>query len=279
MIQKFEKTKNGDKRAELVKEITDKDFLAGIAVRDPDMHVRMQAVDKIDDQTVLSSVAENDGEPLVRCTAVKKVTDQALLEKIAIHDGTNYVRRDAVKGIKDEKLLKQFASRQDEAVSVGAVQVIEDRAFLEGLAMSSENSANVRKAAVRRLKELPGTSRLSPGCWAFSCYDRTRVAGLMLVNPSFYEAENVIRLVREAYSISPDARIEHVEQDQWDAPSIAAAETGFIWDEGEVDRKKNKYLVSHCGFSENQASLTKWTPLTYPNAGLLVIVVNFFLDV
>ena len=50
-------------RAEPVKEITDKGFLAGTAVRDPDMHVCMKAVEKIDDQTVLSSVAENDGKP------------------------------------------------------------------------------------------------------------------------------------------------------------------------------------------------------------------------
>ena len=101
----------------------------------------------------------------------------------------------------------------------------------------------------------------------------------MQANPSFFEAENVIQLFREAYSISPDAKVEHVEAEEWDAPGITATETGFDWNVDEVDAKKNQYLVSHCGFSEQQAAMTKWTTLPYPNAGLLLVIVNFRLDV
>lgn len=280
LISKYENTRSADKRKELVRRISDKEYLAGIAMNNSDSGVRSAAVDKIDDQKVLAEIAEKDPYALSRLSAVKKLTDQAVLKRIVFNDSENFVRSEAAKRITDPELLKELVLRKrDDQVAYGAALAIEDRAFLERLLMSEDISKAVRQGVFRRLKELPGQTRLTPGCWVFSCYDRTRVAGLMLANPSFYEAENVIRLFREAYSIAPDVKVVHVKAEDWDAPGITATETGFDWNIDEVDAKKNQYLVSHCGFSEQQASMTKWTTLAYPNAGLLLVIVNFWLDV
>lgn len=279
-MQKLEKIGDVKKRCELVDKITDKDYLTKIALKDPDRNVRFRAVARIDDQKVLSEIAEKDTDWGLRSAAVKKLTDQSVLEKTAAHDPERTVRAIAVERIQDEAILKKFAAQQnDEFVAKAALRAITDRTFLEQLLMSEDSLAGIRKEAVKRLGNLPGQSRLKPGCWVFSCYDRAKVAGLMLANPSFYEAENVIRLFREAYSIAPDAKVVHVKAEDWDAPGITATETGFDWNIDEVDAKKNQYLVSHCGFSEQQASMTKWTTLAYPNAGLLLVIVNFWLDV
>ena len=280
LMQKLEKIGDVKKRCELVDKITDKDYLTKIALKDPDRNVRFRAVARIDDQKVLSEIAEKDTDWGLRSAAVKKLTDQSVLEKTAAHDPERTVRAIAVERIQDEAILKKFAAQQnDEFVAKAALRAITDRTFLEQLLMSEDSLAGIRKEAVKRLGNLPGQSRLKPGCWVFSCYDRAKVAGLMLANPSFYEAENVIRLFREAYSIAPDAKVVHVKAEDWDAPGITATETGFDWNIDEVDAKKNQYLVSHCGFSEQQASMTKWTTLAYPNAGLLLVIVNFWLDV
>lgn len=280
LIRKYEKTKSADKRRELVKRITDKEYLGKIALNDSDSGVRHAAVDRIDDQKVLSEIALKDPDALTRLFSAQKLTDQAVLRSIVFNDPERFVRSAAAQRITDPELLEQLVMKKnDDQVAYGAALAIEDRAFLEKLLMSEEITKAVRQGVVRRLKELPGQTRLTPGCWVFSCYDRTRVAGLMLVNPSFYEAENVISLFRKAYSISPDAQIEHVEAVDWDAPGITATETGFEWNTDEVDAKKNRYLVSHCGFSEQQAAMTKWTTLAYPNAGLLLVIVNFRLDI
>ena len=268
LMQKYEKTGDAKKRCELVDKIIDKDYLTKIALKDPDPNVRFRAVAHINDQKVLSEIAEKDTDWALRCAAVKKLTDQSVLEKAAAHDPERTVRAIAVELIRDEAVLKKFAANQnDEFVAKAAVRAVTDRTFLEQLLMSEDSSAGIRKEAVKRLAKLPGQSRLTPGCWVFSCYDRAKVAGLMLVNPSFYEAQNVIGLFKDAYSISPDVIIEHVEAAEWDAPGITSTETGFDWNMDEVDAKKNQYLVSRCGFSENQASMTKWTTLPYPNAG------------
>ncbi len=280
LIIKYEKTRSADKRKELVNRIRDKEYLAEIALNDSDSGVRSVAVGRIDDQKVLAEIAEKDPNTLTRHAAVKKLNDQAALKRIVFNDSERLVRGAAAQNITDPELLKDLVMKKnDDQVAYGAALAIEDRAFLERLLMSEDISKAVRQGVVRRLKELPGQTRFTPGCWVFSCYDRTRVAGLMLVNPSFYEAENVINLFREAYSISPDAKVEHVKAEDWDAPGITATETGFVWNIDELDAKKNQYLVSHCGFSEQQASMMKWTTLAYPNAGLLLVIVNFWLDV
>lgn len=280
LMQKYEKTEDAKKRCELVDKITDKVHLTKIALKDPDRNVRLRAASHIDDQKVLSEIAEKDTDWGLRSAAVKKITDQSVLEKTAAHDPERTVRAIAVERIQDQAMLKKFAAQQnDEFVAKAAVRAITDRPFLEQLLMSEDSSAGIRKEAAKRLAKLPGQSRLKSGCWVFSCYDRAKVAGLMLVNPSFYEAQNVVGLFKNAYSISPDVIIEHVEAEEWDAPGITSTETGFDWNIDEVDAKKNQYLVSRCGFSENQASMTKWTTLPYPNAGLLLVIVNFSLDI
>ena len=115
--------------------------------------------------------------------------------------------------------------------------------------------------------------RTLPACCIFACYDRERASGLAILRPDFYKGENVIHRVREHLHIPAAIDVNYVEASGWGAPSVHGVPDGFECNMDQIDGKVNAYLV-RAGYSADKPKEAMQTTSPYPNAGVLLIVVN-----
>ena len=119
----------------------------------------------------------------------------------------------------------------------------------------------------------PSGNPALPTCWVFACYDRERAQGLAILRADFYKEENVLKRVREHLHIPESIDVKYVEASAWDAPGIHVVQDNFACDMDEIDGKVNAYLV-RAGYSADKPKDAIKTTIPYPNAGLLLIIVN-----
>ena len=112
-----------------------------------------------------------------------------------------------------------------------------------------------------------------PVCWVFACYDKERVQSLAMFKADFYSEANAISMVRSNLRIPDFIEVQYVSPAAWNAPDITAAQDSFDCDMDAIDAKVSGHLVQ-CGYSADKPKAAMKTTLPYPNAGLLLIIVN-----
>jgi hypothetical protein len=110
-------------------------------------------------------------------------------------------------------------------------------------------------------------------CWVFGCYDKQRVQAMAMVKANFYSEANVVSMVRQQLNIPAFVRVTYVEPITWNAPDIISTADSFNCDMDDIDYKVNAYIVQ-TGYSEDKTRNAIKTTMPYPNAGLLLIIVN-----
>ncbi|MFC1830318.1 HEAT repeat domain-containing protein [Thermodesulfobacteriota bacterium] len=141
-----------------VKNTTDQEALAAIALNNSDPYVRREAVKKINDPKVLEKVAQTDADTVIRQEAVKRITDEKILEQIAETNDRPYIQQEAAKKITDEAILIRIALNYPYThAGHEAVKRISDQKVLAQIALRessnpSRESVYFRSRAVRRLE-------------------------------------------------------------------------------------------------------------------------------
>ncbi|MEA4971369.1 MAG: hypothetical protein VB051_12760 [Candidatus Pelethousia sp.] len=115
-----------------------------------------------------------------------------------------------------------------------------------------------------------------PTCWVFGCYDRERVQGLSIFQSKadFYSEVSIKKMVREQLHIPSLLTVNYIAPPEWDAPDIQATTDSFNCDMDNIDGKVNTYLISKTGCDKDKPRDAMKTTMPYPNAGLLLIIVN-----
>ncbi|MBD3170375.1 MAG: hypothetical protein GF307_12900 [candidate division Zixibacteria bacterium] len=133
------RSKDPEKRLEAVKELSEQDILAELAMKDKSPRVRMAAIARVEDQGLLMKIALDGDELDSRIAAVERIksqekiaeiikarknyelmgacfaqiTSKAILEKIANDPGYNRsARRIAIENYADESVLADFEKRE-----------------------------------------------------------------------------------------------------------------------------------------------------------------------
>jgi hypothetical protein len=164
----------------------------------------------------------------------------------------------------DKQPVFSFDSLKSQTEKLGKLAPVE-------LAASASAKASV--TAFSPKAPLESDRRTLPVCWVFACYDRERAQGLAILRADFYKDENVIKRVREHLHIPEIIDVKYVEASNWDAPGIHVVKDSFACNMDEIDGKVNAYLL-RAGYCADKPKEAMKTTIPYPNAGVLLIVVN-----
>ena len=122
----------------------------------------------------------------------------------------------------------------------------------------------------------PSVISALPTCWVFGCFDHERIQSLSLFSSraDFYNETGIIKRVREQLSIPEMINVKYVTPSEWDAPDIKATQDSFDCNMDIIDSLVNAYLVSQTKCDVDKPRKAMKTTISYPNAGLLLIIVN-----
>lgn len=169
------------------------------------------------------------------------------------------------KGIPSESrtVFHSFDTLKDQMGKLGELKPVD---------LSASDLAKLKAATPVKVAQ-SGNPAL-PTCWVFGYYDRERVQGLSVFKADFYADENIIKRVREQLHIPNMVEVKYAAPTAWSAPDITATQDSFDCNMDEIDSKVNAYLVSQTGCDTHKPKNAIKTTMLYPNAGLLLIIVN-----
>ncbi len=131
--------------------VTNQEVLIKVALYDVNRHARDVAVKKITDQNILKTVLLQDKDSKVRQSAVSKLEDRKFLNSLAFKDNDVSVREIAIKKIATPEILKDLYYNGNRNDRTTIIQLMEDQAFLEGIAKDTELYEVPRSKAISKL--------------------------------------------------------------------------------------------------------------------------------
>ena len=143
-----------DRREVALKQLTNQNLLADVALSGIDGLIRQSAVDKITDQSILAKIATNANDRGVRGKAVGKLTDCTLLADFAKQDNDQFVSIMAVENITDKTVLAYLANNaEDSRVRQKAAEKVTDNSFVSASYASERNKNNLCPKCGANLKQ------------------------------------------------------------------------------------------------------------------------------
>jgi hypothetical protein len=147
---------NREVREYAVSKLSDDAELKAVFGGDTDATVRREAVARISDEAFVANAAVSDHDPMIRRALIaRRNLPQKLLFSIASTDSENEVRLEAVEKLSDETLIRALLDdgHVSTALKAAAVAKVRDSQYLKQLALDEKQPVEVRKEAIRVLKD------------------------------------------------------------------------------------------------------------------------------
>ena len=136
-----------------LKNITDQNILADIALNDNNKNVRLAAVRRITDQNILKNIVLKTANMSVRDVALNKITDQNILYEIAVNTTSISLSLSAVRKITDQNMLKNIVlETKYRLLSDIVLNKITDQNILYEIAVNT-TSIDLSLSAVRKITD------------------------------------------------------------------------------------------------------------------------------